>query len=70
MSAEYRERPSGIVGIEDEYTAFCFDEACGFILGKMREKGAKEPRWKDGAGGEGDLVEFLRGFGKEGCKWP
>ncbi len=24
------------MGIEDEYTAFCFDEACAFIVNKLR----------------------------------
>lgn len=25
------------MGIEDEYTAFCFNEACAFIIAKLRE---------------------------------
>ena len=24
------------MGIEDEYTAFCFDEACAFIVSKLQ----------------------------------
>lgn len=26
-----------MMGIEDEYTAFCFDEACAFIVSKIRD---------------------------------
>lgn len=29
--------PSEVMGIEDEYTAFCFDEACAFIVAKMQK---------------------------------
>ncbi|MBO7695446.1 MAG: hypothetical protein J6T10_22705 [Methanobrevibacter sp.] len=25
------------MGIKDEYTAFCFDEACAFIITEMKE---------------------------------
>ena len=34
-------RPSEMIGIEDTYTAFCFDEACALIVTKL-EKG-EEP---------------------------
>lgn len=27
-----------VMGIEDEYTAFCFDEACAFIVTKLQNK--------------------------------
>lgn len=36
LSERFNERPSEILGIEDNYLAFCFDEACDFIL-SMRE---------------------------------
>ena len=29
------------MGIEDSYTAFCFDEACSFIIQQIRD--GKEP---------------------------
>lgn len=29
--------PSEIMGIEDEYTAFCFNEACAFIVSRLNE---------------------------------
>ena len=66
LGAEFRERPSRLIGIEDDYTAFCFDEACGFIMKRMRENGAEGLRWRESAeagnANEGELVEFLRGF--------
>ena len=30
-------RPSDIMGIEDAYTAFCFDEACADIVKRIRD---------------------------------
>lgn len=35
--------PSEIIGIEDGYTSFCFNEACSFIIAKL-ESGEK-PRY-------------------------
>jgi hypothetical protein len=29
--------PSQVMGIEDEYTAFCFNEACAFIVAKLKD---------------------------------
>lgn len=34
-------RPSEIMGIEDGYIAFCFDEACAFIVKQLKD--GKEP---------------------------
>ena len=34
-------RPSELMGIKDEYTAFCFDEACAFIIAQIKD--GKEP---------------------------
>ncbi len=61
ISKKYNKRPSEILGItNDPYLAFCFDEACEFILsmrtteiveenGKryVAEKWIKEPNWID-----------------------
>lgn len=33
-----------MMGIKDEYTAFCFDEACAFIIKQLRD--GKEPIMK------------------------
>lgn len=34
-------RPSELLGIEDAYTAFCFDETCAYILKEIKD--GKEP---------------------------
>ena len=35
MSRLYHSRPSKIHGIDDEYTAYCLDEACALIISKI-----------------------------------
>ena len=30
-------RPSELIGIDDVYTAFCFDEACAFIIKNLKD---------------------------------
>ena len=37
-------RPSELLGIDDVYTAFCFDEACAYIVKQLRD--GKEPIFK------------------------
>lgn len=44
MSKKFKVRPSEILEIEDAYTAYCFDEACVYILSKV-ENGEK-PNFK------------------------
>ena len=44
MYAIYKTKPSELLGIDDEYTAFCFDEACAYIVAQMRD--GKEPRFR------------------------
>lgn len=38
MSKHYDTRPSELLGLEDAYTAYCFDEACIFIQTKLENK--------------------------------
>jgi hypothetical protein len=38
MSKLYSTRPSAFMGVEDEYTAYCLDEACAYITARL-EKG-------------------------------
>lgn len=38
QSQMYNLLPSQVLKIEDEYTAFCFDEACMYIIGKIRDE--------------------------------
>lgn len=40
----YKVRPSTLLDIMDQYTAYCFDEACAYITGQL-EKG-EEPQFK------------------------
>jgi hypothetical protein len=39
----YHKRPSEILGIQVEYDAYCFDEACMFISLSLSE--GKTPHW-------------------------
>lgn len=36
MSRLYNCRPSDVINIEDEYTAYCFNEACALIIIRMQ----------------------------------
>lgn len=57
ISSKYNQRPSEIVGINDTYLAFCFDEACDYILsfkkieydkmGNGKEVWTVKPKWID-----------------------
>ena len=40
MSKLYNTRPSDIIGIEDDYTRYCFDEAVAYIISRIKD-GAK-----------------------------
>lgn len=37
MAQTYKCRPSTIIHIKDEYTQFCFDEACAYIISKVQK---------------------------------
>ena len=43
MANVYKCRPSSLFGIEDNYTAFCLDEACAYIMSKIEN--GEEPRF-------------------------
>lgn len=40
----YKVRPSTLFDIPDAYTAYCFDEACAYIVRKIEE--GEEPQFK------------------------
>lgn len=46
MAKRYRQRPSNIVGVDDEYAAYCFDEACIFLYNALEDK--KELKFDNG----------------------
>lgn len=60
MSAEFGVRPSDIVGAEDSFTAYCFDEACLYIRGKIAEGATLPPELS----GITDNSSFIDKFGK------
>lgn len=48
QSIQYQKRPSEILFINDEYTSYCFDEACFFIITQEKEgKKAKFEKRKE-----------------------
>lgn len=34
------------MGIEDDYVAFCFNEACMYIENMLKDEKAPKPKWK------------------------
>lgn len=44
------------MGIKDEYTAFCFDEACTSILFRLRNK--ETPHYRQKATEEKEVKEY------------
>lgn len=64
LSEIYNRLPSEILGCDDEYTAFCFDETCGYIVRKLKEK--KVPHWiepklvKSKKSGNAGLIEAMK----------
>ena len=44
MHKQYQCKPSSIIGIEDPYTAYCFDEACAYIIHEIQD--GKTPMFK------------------------
>lgn len=44
MAKLYRCRPSELMATTDEYTAFCLDEACAYILAQVEQD--KKPMFK------------------------
>lgn len=65
MSKEYRKRPSEILGLDDEYIAYCIDEVAFHLLSEATEKDGKlnwnKFRWKNSENKTNkDLMEFIR----------
>ena len=49
-------RPSDLMEIEDAYTAFCFDEACAYILAELQDD--KEPVIQSGKDSQGKVKNY------------
>lgn len=61
MSKTYRVRPSEIIGIEDdEYAAYCFDEACAYFLSELSEN--KQPHFKEDEKSNPTLNKLVAGL--------
>lgn len=58
LSKTYKQRPSEILGIKDDYTAFCLDEACAYI--KMRIEKGDEPSYAVKANSFSSFYDNLR----------
>ncbi|WP_207755220.1 hypothetical protein [Clostridium pascui] len=68
ISKQYKKRPSEIIGIINDYEAFCFDEACIYILEQISKEGSKEPKFMDdeqrNKTNNNDVIEWLQGNNK------
>lgn len=68
MAREYQKRPSEMVGISDEYLAYCFDEVAFYLLAEAMDKEGKL-NWKrikwvtDKPQSNTDLMEFMKKHG-------
>ena len=51
MAKKYKQRPSDIIYIRNEYAAYCFDEACIFLLNALES--GKELKFEN----QGDKVK-------------
>lgn len=67
MGKYYQKRPSEIIGIDDEYIAYCFDEVCYFYTaeamddkGKINWNKIKWEKEKKGSKNNKDLMEFIQ----------
>ena len=71
MARHYQKRPSEILGLDDEYIAYCFDEVCYFYVSKaMDDKGKiywNKIKWdsevKKGNKNNNSFIEFLQKHG-------
>ncbi|BCZ46936.1 hypothetical protein psyc5s11_30030 [Clostridium gelidum] len=53
--------PSQIINLTNEYEAFCFDEACSYILNELGKEDAKEPKFDvDVPNNNDDLIDFFK----------
>lgn len=51
-------RPSELMDISDAYTAFCFDEACAYILKELKD--GKEPVFKKESNNDSNDSSYRR----------
>lgn len=66
MSKLYNCLPSDIIGIEDNYTAFCFNEACAEIMLRLQNEEKpiyREQREEEQQEEYSNFTEFYKKFG-------
>lgn len=65
MAKMYQIRPSELMGIDNDYEAFCFDEVAMVLLNKaMDDEGNikwNRIRWKDKERNNKSFMEFVKG---------
>ncbi|MCD3223784.1 hypothetical protein G8V04_14360 [Clostridium botulinum C/D] len=61
MAQQFKKLPSEIMRIEDEYTAYCFNEACSYILNQMQQEEPPKFKFDDEVSkGNNDFLEFVK----------
>lgn len=61
MSKHFNQRPSQIINLTNEYEAFCFDEACSYILNELSKEDGKEPNFEtEIPTNNDDLIDFFK----------
>lgn len=64
MSKLYNCLPSDIIGVEDNYTAFCFNEACAEII--LRLQNEEKPIYREQEEEQkeySNFTDFYKNFG-------
>ena len=61
MAKQFNQRPSQIINLTDEYEAFCFDEACTYIISELNKEDAKEPNFDlETPSNNDDLIAYFK----------
>ncbi len=68
LAKEYKVRPSEMVGISDDYLAYCFDEVAFYLtaeaMGKDGHPNWNKLRWQgEKQNNNAKLVEFIKRYG-------
>lgn len=59
MAERYRCKPSEVIGIPEEYAAFCFDEACAYISSRIDD--GEEPIFRKKYKSFADMYKRIEG---------
>jgi len=63
MAKQFKTRPSQVISLYNEYEAFCFDEACAYIMSELSKEDPKEPNFdvnEPNKNNNDDLIEYLK----------